>query len=96
MRIVLQHRRQQRGEPRIILDVARLHRRQRAQYREVVPHQLQLRADPVGRQLGHLVDELAGGRIRDRGDPRKAQIDQRQADDEDDRHEQPDNGCLEA
>ena len=96
MAVVLQHRREQRIQPRIILDIPRLHRRQRVQYREIVPDQLQLRTDPVGRKLGDLGDELAGGRIRDRGDPRKTEIDQRQADQENDRDEQRDDGGFEA
>jgi hypothetical protein len=66
------------------------------QYFEIVLDQLQLRADPVRRQLGHSPDELAGGRVRDHGDPGKTQIDERQADDEDDRDEQRDDGGLEA
>ena len=94
--VVLQHRREQRDQPRIILDLRGLHRRQRIQYLEIVPHQLQLRADPVRRQFGDLADELTGGRIRDRGDPLKTEIDQRQADDEHDRDEQRDDGGLEA
>jgi len=40
------------------------------------------------RRFSHLANELAGGRIRHRGDPLEAEIDQRQADDEDDTNEQ--------
>jgi hypothetical protein len=43
-----------------------------------------------------LAEELAGGGVRDGGDARKTHIDQRQADDEHDRHEQCDDGGLEA
>ena len=92
--VVAQHR----GDhiDRRIVDTGFAHGRQRCKDFDTVAHIFELRIDAACGALCNLVNEGPGGGANDRCDACETEIDQRQSDDQDDRHEQRDDRCSEA